>query len=495
MWLLDARPPRRSPEAVLRRLRALAGRRVCAVGLGLSNRAALRFLAGLGLDPPPRLTACDKQDRAALGEAAAECDRLGIRLLAGEGYLDAVAGQDLLLLTPGMRKDLPELLAARRAGAEWSSEMRLFFELCRAPIVGITGSAGKTTTTTLVHRMLATAAGGRRVLLGGNIGEPLIERVLDLGPGDAVVLELSSFQLDLLDESPDVAALLNVAPNHLDIHRTMDAYVEAKARIFAFQPPGAVAVANADQAITAELAGRGAGRVLWFSGSRRVAPGAWFDGTAVVAEGIRSAGVERLVPGDAIRLPGRHNRENVCAAACVARACGAPPDAIAAAVAGFAGVEHRLEPVAELDGVRFINDSIATAPDRTLAALEAVPGPLVLILGGYDKGLPFGGLAEAVVSGPVRAAVLVGACAGNLERALGEAAARLGRPGPALARAGSFDEAVARARDLARPGDAVLLSPACASYDMFPNFEARGRRFKAIVRGWASSSARDPEVG
>lgn len=512
MWLTETRPPRRSPETVERRLRALAGRRVCAVGLGLSNRAALRFLAGLKLEPPPLLTACDRKDPAALGAASAECDRLGVRLVTGAGYLAAVAGQDVLLLTPGMKKDLPEIADARRAGAECSGEMRLFFDLCRAPIVGITGSAGKTTTTTLVHRMLVEAAGGRPVHLGGNIGEPLLERVLDIGPDALVVLELSSFQLELLDESPEVAALLNIAPNHLDIHGTMEAYVAAKARIFAFQPPDAVGVANADQVATAEVAGGGAGRMLWFSVHRRVAPGAWFDGSAVMAEaiagpgapagggsgGYRGAGAgaesasgarsvpERLVSAGAIRLPGRHNRANVTAAAAVARACGAAPEAIEAAVAGFAGVEHRLEMVAELEGVRYVNDSIATAPDRTMAALEAVPGPLVLILGGYDKGIGFEGLAEAVLAAGVRAVVLLGATASKLERALAGAAERLGRPGPAVVREGSFEAAVARARELAAPGDAVLLSPACASYDMFSNFEARGRRFKAIVAVWAS---------
>ncbi len=475
------------------------------VGLGISNLAVARFLLRQGA----RVTVCDQKPAGELGERYRALAGAAVEWHLGPGYLEAIApgpgrpAFDYIFLTPGMRKDLPEIHAARAHGARLDSEIGLFFRYCPAPIVGITGSAGKTTTTTLAGFILRET--GRRVHVGGNIGQPLLEELDAIGPEDLVVLELSSFQLQMLDRSPHVGVVLNLRPNHLDIHASFEEYAESKRNIIRFQGPGDVAVVNADDPAVAAWGEGAPGRVLRFSRREEVGRGAFLRRTQAGTAEARAPGEpggrvdpealvvlrgvapllregEEAAVGRAgeIPLPGAHNVSNVLAALVVGAACGAPLDRAWEAVRAFRGVEHRLELVHEVGGVRYYNDSIATAPDRTEAALDSFTDPIILIAGGYDKKIPFDGLAEKVVE-RVKALVLMGTTAPKIARAVAEAAARRGVAPPPVDRARDLAEAVAMAAARAVPGDVVLLSPACASYDMFTNYEERGRRFKEIV--------------
>lgn len=453
------------------------GQKVAVVGLGRSNIPLIRWLLRHGAE----VTACDQQPAAGLGDRYAELVQMGVADFSlGPGYLDRLTEFPVVFLTPGMRKDLPQIAAARAAGAQITGEIPLVLRLCRAPVLGITGSAGKTTTTSLVGEILR--AGGLDVYVGGNIGAPLIEAVEEIPPTALVVLELSSFQLELAGRSPDIAVITNISPNHLDIHAGMDDYVDAKRRIYRFQGPGGRVVLNADNPGTAALAPEAGDRAVWFS--RRGDPGgraaAYADGNQLywrLGDDRLPVLLRREVP-----LMGEHNVENVLAAVAASFLAGAGLRAVRRAVPAFAGVEHRLEPVRELDGVRYINDAKSTAPVETLAALAALRGPLVLIAGGYDKRLPFDELAAAVVAAPVHTLVLLGATASAIRTAVAAAAAAAGGRGPAIVEARDMAEAVALSRRHAHPGDVVLLSPACASYDMYRNFEERGRHFKQLVQ-------------
>ncbi|MEW6032915.1 MAG: UDP-N-acetylmuramoyl-L-alanine--D-glutamate ligase [Bacillota bacterium] len=485
-------------------LRNLRRRRIAVVGLGVSNQALLRFLLSRGARS---VAAGDSKTPAELGPAAEWLAGLPVRLRLGPGYLDVLEDADLAFLTPGMRKDLPEIAAARARGVEITSEMGLFLALCRAGTVGITGSAGKTTTTSLTGEMLARS--GLRVYVGGNIGTPLIERVLEFRPADTVVLELSSFQLQLVDRSPNVAAVLNVSPNHLDIHHDYDEYVQAKKGIYRYQLPGDWAVFGAANAETLTMARERGEGVALFGPSD---PAGLLGGLALPYRAF--IGDDRLflaLPDrpaplalcrtSEVRLRGQHNLLNVLAASLVTVLAGGRPEAAAQVATTFEGLEHRLEPVLECGGVTFVNDSIATSPDRTEAALASYPGPLHLIAGGYDKKIPFDTLGETIVrSGKVRKVVLIGQTAPKIRRALEAAADRVGKESPtvpagvvpagmpSVAEVATLEEAVREAFADAGPGTTVLLSPACASFDMFRSFEARGRAFKEAVRDLARRS-------
>ena len=470
---------------------------VAVVGLGRSNRALVRYLRAHGV----AVVGCDRQPPEQADPEIRALGEVGVELHLGPDYLRVLVERPFatVFLTPGMKKDLPEIRAARAAGARIRGEVDLFLERCRATVIGVTGSAGKTTTTSLIGeglRQAATPGGpleGRPVYVGGNIGRPLIEEVDRIPPEALVVLELSSFQLELCHRAPHVAVYLNLRPNHLDVHGSMEAYAAAKARIVELQRLDGWAVLNGDDPAPAELAPRAPGHVAVFAASARVARqlaereagrrggpvrAGYLDGHHLVLWDGREE--RRLLDGRAMRLRGAHNRLNALAAILAGWVAGAPPEAMAQAAAAFPGVEHRLELVRELDGVRYYNDSIATAPDRTLAALESFSEPVVLIAGGYDKGIPFDPLGPAVCR-RARAVVLLGQTADAIQRVIEAAAAREGR-GPVVRRVGSLDEAVREARRLARPGDVVLLSPACASYDMFRDYAERGRRFKELVR-------------
>jgi len=500
-------------------LRELRRRRIAIVGLGVSNQALLRFLLARGAR---QVAAGDMKTADQLGPSTDWLRSVsGVDLRFGDRYLDVLAEADIVFLTPGIRKDLPEIAAARARGATITSEMGLFLQLCRARTVGVTASAGKTTTTALVGEMLFRS--GHKVFVGGNIGTPLIERVLDLGPDETVVLELSSFQLQLVDRSPNVGAVLNIAPNHLDVHRDMAEYVSAKKGIYRYQRPGDWAVFGADNAETLTMAreragmeggpASGGGPALFgrseptgaLNGFSVRARG-WIEGEHLVAalpkrrggDGPEPGRLEpvRFCPVAGVRLRGEHNLLNLLAATLVSVLAGGRLEAAQQVAATFETIEHRLELVAEVGGVTFINDSIGTSPDRTEVALAAFPAPIHLILGGYDKKIPFDTLGEIVVrGGKVRKVVLLGQTAPKIRRALEEAMSGLRSPaapsaGPpsaptalplVIAEAATFEDAVQEARSDAVPGTTVLLSPACASFDMFQNFEARGAAFKAAV--------------
>jgi len=450
-------------------LAALRGKTVAVLGIGVSNTPLVELLCRSGV----RVIACDKKERAALGDAADALEALGATLRLGEGYLDDLAA-DVIFRTPGMRPDVPALLAARERGSVVTSEMQVFFEVCPCPIIAVTGSDGKTTTTTLIAEMLRAA--GRRVHIGGNIGHPLLAEAGDMATDDIAVLELSSFQLLDMTRSPHIAVLTNLAPNHLDVHRGMEEYIAAKENIFAHQHAGDVAIFNQDNDITRALSAKAPGRVRLFSRREEVADGAFVRGGAIW---LRRGGEEREIVRTAdIRIPGEHNVENYCAA--IAAVDGLVEDEVIRTVAHtFAGVEHRIELVRERRGVRWYNDSIATSPTRAIAGLRSFPEKVILLAGGYDKHIPFAPLAPEIVA-HVKLLILCGATEQAIRAAVEGYEGYHGEP-PIL-RCDTLAEAVALADAHAQPGDVVTLSPACAAFDQFPNFAERGRAFKAMVR-------------
>lgn len=451
---------------------SLRGRTVAVIGIGVSNTPLLRLLLREGI----AVTACDRSDRAKLGALAEELEAAGAVLRLGDGYLQGL-DQDVIFRTPGLRPDVPELEAARARGSVITSEMEVFFQVCPCPIIAVTGSDGKTTTTTIIAELLRAA--GHTVHVGGNIGHPLLAESDTIRPTDWAVLELSSFQLMTMTRSPHIAVLTNLAPNHLDVHKSMEEYVWAKENIFRHQQPGDIAVFNLDNAITRELSAHAPGRALYFSRQAEPENGVFLRGDAVIS---RRDGHERqIMTTEDIRLPGVHNVENYMAA--IAAVEGLVPDeTIRTFARTFNGVEHRIELVRTYHGVRFYNDSIASSPSRTIAGLRSFKEKVILIAGGYDKHIPFDVLGPEVVE-HVKLLILCGATADKIRAAVEQAPGY--RPGhPEILDVTPFQKAVETARDRAVPGDVVTLSPACAAFDQFKNFMERGKTFKAIVNSW-----------
>ena len=451
---------------------SLRGRTVAVIGIGVSNTPLLRLLLREGI----AVTACDRSDRAKLGALAEELEADGAVLRLGDGYLQGL-DQDVIFRTPGLRPDVPELEAARARGSVITSEMEVFFQVCPCPIIAVTGSDGKTTTTTIIAELLRAA--GHTVHVGGNIGHPLLAEARSIRPTDWAVLELSSFQLMTMTHSPHIAVVTNLAPNHLDVHKSMEEYVWAKENIFRHQQPGDIAVFNLDNAITRELSAHAPGRALYFSRQAEPENGVFLRGDAVIS---RREGRERqIMTTEDIRLPGVHNVENYMAA--IAAVDGLVPDeTIRTFARTFNGVEHRIELVRTWRGVRFYNDSIASSPSRTIAGLRSFKEKVILIAGGYDKHIPFDVLGPEVVE-HVKLLILCGATADKIRAAVEQAPGY--RPGhPEILDVTPFQRAVETARDRAVPGDVVTLSPACAAFDQFKNFMERGKTFKAIVNSW-----------
>jgi UDP-N-acetylmuramoylalanine--D-glutamate ligase len=456
------------------------GRRVTIIGLGKGRTTAglARFLVGKGAN----VTIADPKPRDELGDGIA---RLGdvaekVTLILGPSSDDsALAEPDFVFVIPGIRPRSPTILRALNRGVPVLTEMALFFRLCRATIVGITGTKGKTTTTTLVERVLAL--GPRRVVVGGNIGTAVIQEVDNLRTEDIVVLELSSFQLETLGHSPHVAVVTNVLEDHIDHHGTRDAYIQAKRNIVAWQGSRDIAVLNLDDPAAVSLHTGASSEVRGFSLSMRPKHGAHLDqsGELVLVSGDRRA---VLCKASDLRVPGRHNVANALAAAIVGDAFDIPAAGIGSALREFEGVPRRLETVAEKDGVLWVNDSAATTPAATMSALASYERPAVVILGGVSKGADFSELAR-VVARRARGAVLIGKVADEIASAI---AAADPKGSVEVRRAGTLDEAVAAVRAMARPGDVALLSPACASFDMFSSADERGEKFAAIVRSFAS---------
>lgn len=441
------------------------GRKTAVCGVGVSNLPLIRLLRGAGMEVEAR----DKKDLSALGDAGRELERLGVGLISGERYLDDIDA-DFIYRSPGIRPDVDGFVAATARGALLTSEMEAFFEVCPARIIAITGSEGKTTTSTLIAEMLK--AEGKRVFLGGNIGTPLLDRAPDMTSDDYVVVELSSFQLMTMKRSAPTAVVTNVTPNHLDIHKGMDEYIAAKANVFKHQSGKNCVVLNADNDITRSFADIAKGEVRWFSLEEKVENGAYFDGEWLVS--VENGTERRIVRADEIKVPGMHNVANYLTAICAVRGI-VGDEAIAKVAREFGGVEHRIEFVREVDGVRYYNDSIASSPTRTIAGLKSFKQKVVLIAGGYDKHIPFEPLALELPA-HVKTLVLCGATADKIE-----SAARTVEGCPPIVRADGFEQAVNAARDAASEGDIVLMSPACASFDQFKNFAERGEKFKNIV--------------
>ena len=449
-----------------------ADKRVTVVGLGVEGVDTVRYLASRGAE----VTVSDAKPRERLADRVRQVADLRVHLSLGENDPVAVRDADAVFLSQGVPLDLPGLDEARGQGVPVWSMLTLFMELCPGPVVGITGSSGKTTTTTLVGEMFR--ADEKPVFSGGNIGIGLLDHLPEVRAYTWAVLEVSHTQLQMASRCPHVACLLNVTPNHLD-RFSWDQYRDLKRNIFRFQTAEDVAVFGYDDPESRAMASEARAARVWFSLGEEI-PG---DGVYVRggwARYRRGRYDQPLFPLASLRLRGRHNRQNAVAAAAVASACGVTPEAIACAVESFAGIPHRLEHVATLDGTQYYNDSIATTPERTLAGIRSFREPLVLLLGGREKQLPLEELAQEAQR-RCRAVILFGESGPKLEAALRKASAGAGARGARIVRVAALPEAVEAARAAARPGDAVLLSPACTSFDAYDNFERRGEHFRSLV--------------
>lgn len=448
------------------------GKKVAFIGAGVSHKALIPQFVQMGA----QVTLCDKKNSLEeFGPTGQMLRQLGVGLSLGEHYMDGFAGQDIILRTPGFEYYTPQLQAARAAGAQVTSEMELFFEYCPCEIVAVTGSDGKTTTTSLIAAMFEAA--GRTVHLGGNIGRALLPLLAQVQPQDVAVVELSSFQLISMRRSPQVAVVTNVTPNHLDHHKDMQEYINAKRNILLYQGPGSRQVLGYENDVARAMQKDCKGKQVWFTRLRETDNGAFLrgDGMLCMAE---DGQITPVLPQSQVKLRGLHNIENLLAA--MAAVWGRVPAQCIAQVGGsFAGVEHRIEPVRCLDGVQWYNDSIGTSPTRTIAGLRSFEQKLILIAGGYDKQIPYGPLAPEILA-HVKTLVLMGATGPRIEEAL-RACPGFEASGLVILHAGDMGEAVQLARGAARPGDNVILSPASASFDLYPNFEERGKHFKRLV--------------
>ena len=443
----------------------LKNKRVTVLGIGVSNRPLIRMLLSYGI----LVTACDKTPYEKLDAEVLELEKLGARLHVGEEYLD-FPDTDVIFRTPGMRPDLPQIASQVERGVMLSSEMEAFFAVCPCRIIAVTGSDGKTTTTTLISEILKHA--GHRVWVGGNIGQPLLPLAAEMHEDDIAVVELSSFQLMTMHRSADIAVVTNLAPNHLDMHKGMEEYVASKENVYLHQDANGKLIVNMDNAITDAFAEKARGSVRKFSRLARPQSGVHLENGTIFRDG------KVLMQQADILLPGIHNVENYMAAACAVEGLASDDDIIAVA-RNFGGVEHRIELVRELDGVRYYNDSIASSPSRTMAGLRSFDRPIVLIAGGYDKQIAFDELGKEICA-RVKVLILCGATEEKIRTAVMQADNyQTGKP--EILRADTLAEAVALARANAETGDVVTLSPACAAFDQFKNFMVRGQAYKDLV--------------
>lgn len=448
-------------------------KRVVILGLARQGMALARYLVQQGA----RVVVSDIRPAGQLAETLAGLSDLTIEYALGGHPATLLDGADLLCLSGGVPAGVPLAQEARRRGIALSNDSQIFLEAAPCRVMGITGSAGKTTTTTLTGQILAAA--GRRTWVGGNIGNPLIADLGRMTPADIAVMELSSFQLEIMTVSPQVAGVLNLTPNHLDRHGTLEIYSAAKSRILRHQGRDGLAVLGRDDEAVRGLAAAARGTVWWFSAREPVAAGACVRESAMYFRGAERE--QRVCAMSDIRLRGEHNVLNVLAACALSGAAGAPPAVMREVIASFPGVAHRLELVRDWRGVRWFNDSIATAPERVVAALRSFEEPIVLLAGGRDKQLPWDDFARAARQN-TRIVVAFGECAGLIEQAaLRENTARPGPRPLRVVRCGRMAEAVGQAAELAQPGDVVLLSPGGTSFDEFKDFEERGRRFREMV--------------
>ncbi|MGM9647997.1 MAG: UDP-N-acetylmuramoyl-L-alanine--D-glutamate ligase [Eubacteriales bacterium] len=445
----------------------LSGRRCAVLGVGISNTPLIDFLLELGAT----VCAYDQKTREALDDLPAKLEGKGVTLTLGPAAFEEISA-DVIFKSPGIRPDVAGIVRAVEQGAELTSEMQLFFEYCPCHTIAITGSDGKTTTTTLISKILE--ADGKRVFLGGNIGAPLLPRIYEMTPEDYAVAELSSFQLQVMTRSPEVAVITNITPNHLNWHIDMEEYIEAKANILRFQKEGSRAVLSYDNDVTRSLAPRVIGDVTFVSTACKpdVPSAAYEENGIVYLDG------KRIMERSAILLPGRHNLENYLSATAALKGL-VSPASIEKVARTFGGVEHRCELVRTLHGVRYYNSSIDSSPTRTMAALSNFPEKVIAICGGYDKHIPYEPLGTPLCE-RAKVVLLTGATAQKIKAAV-LASPAYAPDHPALVDCADLADAVEKAHAIATEGDVVLLSPASASFDSFKNFEERGKFFKAKV--------------
>ena len=453
--------------------KSMNGKKIAFCGIGTSNLPLIELFIKYGAS----VTACDRRTREQLGDSADVAQKAGAKLSLGDDYLKNL-DVDIVFRTPGMRYYMDELVEMRNRGVVVTSEMEVFFDLCPCKIYAITGSDGKTTTTSIIAQMLQ--AQGKTVHLGGNIGKPLLPEIESIGYDDAAVVELSSFQLISMRKGPDVAVVTNLAPNHLDIHKDMQEYIDAKKNLVIHQGAFSRVVLNKDNEITNGFEPECRGRVLKFSRKSQLNNGAYLDenNNIVFADNGKKTVVMNIAD---IKIPGMHNVENYMAA--ISAVWGeVSVENIVNVAKTFAGVEHRAEFVREFEGVKYYNDSIASSPTRTaLGTLSLYDFKIILIAGGYDKKIPYDGLGP-VICDKVKYLILMGATAPKIKAAVLNAD-NYSDGNPTIIEVSNMEEAVAKAREAAQPGDLVSMSPASASFDLYKNFDQRGKHFKSIVNG------------
>ena len=445
----------------------IEGKKVGVVGIGVSNIPLINFLLDLGAI----VTAFDKKTEEELGEVATEFNSKGVKLELGDGYLYNLNGFDVIFKTPSMRSDSESLVKAKKEGAYITSEMEEFVRYTKGKVYGITGSDGKTTTTTIISKLLEQQ--GYRTWVGGNIGTPLFSQIENINEDDRVVLELSSFQLMTMTQEIDVVICTNLAPNHLDMHKDMQEYIDAKKNIFLYQSSDGILILNRENEITYEFKEEAKGIVKVFSSKREIIDGSYYKDGVLYLEG------KEVCKKDNIIIKGMHNVENYLAAF-LATKDDVSLETMKKVAETFTGVEHRCELVREIEGVKYYNDSIASSPTRTLAGLKAFGEKVIVIAGGYDKHIPFEPLAYEGYP-YIKELILMGATKSKIKDVFDKLEEEKGIV-VNIKMADSLYEAVKIAKDLANRGDIITLSPACASFDMYPNFMVRGNEFKDIVR-------------
>lgn len=451
--------------------KSIKGKKIAFCGIGTSNLSLIDLFIKYGA----KVIACDRRTREALGENAVIAEKAGAVLNLGENYLN-LPDIDIVFRTPGMRYYMNELVEMRNRGVVVTSEMEVFFDLCPCKIYAVTGSDGKTTTTSIIAEILK--AHGKKVHLGGNIGTPLLPQIENIDCDDVAVVELSSFQLISMRKSPDVAVVTNLAPNHLDIHKDMQEYIESKKNIIIHQGAFTKTILNLDNDITNQFTNECRGKVLKFSRNNSVSNGVYLDDSNRIIYAQNGKNTIIMNMSD-IKIPGMHNVENYMAAI-AAVWDDVDIENIVNVATTFAGVEHRAEFVRELDGVKYYNDSIASSPTRTaLGTLSLYNDKIILIAGGYDKKIPYDSLGSVIVD-KVKYLILMGATASKIQQAVLKAE-NYKEGNPVIINVNNMEEAVAKAREVSVDGDIVSMSPASASFDLYKNFDERGKHFKSIV--------------
>lgn len=442
------------------------GKKVGVLGIGVSNQPLIQFLVQLGAE----VTAFDKKTESELGEVVDNLRSKGVKFELGENYLNRLEGFDVIFKTPGMRIDIPALVKAKESGAYITSEMEEFVRYCPAKVYAVTGSDGKTTTTTIIYNLLEKQ--GYTTWVGGNIGTPLFSKIEEIKEDHKVVLELSSFQLMTMDTSPAVAVVTNLSPNHLDMHKGMEEYVDSKKNIFKYQSDKDTLILNRENDITYSFKGEAKGKVKLFSSKREIKDGAYLKDSILYVKG------EAICSREDIAIKGMHNVENYLAAFLATRD-DVSKEVMTNLVKTFTGVDHRCQLIREVHDVKYYNDSIASSPTRTIASIKSFEKPVILLAGGYDKKIPFEPLAEE--GNPyIKEIIIMGATKEKIRKVFEDLKTNKGINVP-FHIVNSLEEAVVKAREIAEAGDYVVLSPACASFDAFPNFEVRGNKFKELV--------------